>query len=230
MLSQARTASEPVDGTRQIDYAIARGVWNKVDDAPEPTNKQDDPEPPEKKLGWRVLLLPIAFAWIFFLLSAPLVLIDERIAWIALAVGAAVGCAVIVLRPSGKRAAPRREARQLPRAPLTLSHKLLLTACSAALASAVGWFLLTNDLKGRIFGLLAVLIVIDMIRRPLRRAWGLAGSAAGLVVSGGLIVLLLKAVNAGEEDSSLPIIAGLLLLFEVREEYQSLKRMQRVQG
>jgi hypothetical protein len=175
-------------------------------------------------------MLPVAFAWVAFMLAAPFALFDDRFAWGAVAFGLAFGIAVLIVQPKWTKkvlSTPPREARMERRLkPIDTGTKVMLTLFAATLAIAVGAYLLNSDLKDRsILVVLAVLLVIDMVRRPLRRAWGLPGSAAGLVISGGLIVLLLKSMSRAEEESALPFIAGLLLMFEVFEEYRALKRM-----
>ncbi len=195
---------------------------------------EPEPEPQEKvskgRLLWRMAMLPIAFAWVAFMISAPFAMLDDRIAWGAVAFGLAFGIAILIVQPKWTKkvlSAPPREDRQVRvQRPLDAGAKAMLTLLAATLAFAVGYFLLNTDLKERsILAVFAVLLVIDMIRRPLRRAWGLPGSAAGLVISGGLIVLLLRSMSRAEEDSALPFLAGILLMFEVFEEFRALKRM-----
>ncbi len=174
--------------------------------------------------------MPVAFAWVAFMLAAPLALFDDRFAWGAVAFGLAFGIAVLIVQPRWAKkvlsSSPPGDRMARKSRPVDAGAKAMLTLFAASLAFGVGYFLLNTDLKDRsILAVLAVLLVIDMIRRPLRRAWGLPGSAAGLIINGGLIVLLLKAMSGGEPVPGLPFFAGLLLMFEVFEEYRALKRM-----
>ncbi|MEZ0326144.1 MAG: hypothetical protein ACAH95_09570 [Fimbriimonas sp.] len=198
----------------------------------EPESEEESPpqQISKARLIWRMAMLPIAFAWVAFMLSAPFALLDDRIAWGAVAFGLGGGIAVLIVQPKWAKKVlstpPQKDARVRRTRPVDPVAKAWLTLFAASLAFGVGYFLLNSDFKDRsILAVFAVLLVIDMIRRPLRRAWGLLGSAAGLVISGGLIVLLLKAMSKGEEESALPFFAGILLMFEVFEEYRALKRM-----
>jgi hypothetical protein len=195
-------------------------------------NLQPEPSPKpisKARLIWRMTLLPIAFSWIGFALMAPLALIDDRFAWGGVAFGLAFGIALLIVQPKWAKkilTAPVKPERKVPsERPVTTESKVLMTVLSVALAIGVGSFLVNTDLKDRsIFVFMAVMIVIDMIRRPLRRAWGIWGSAGGIMISGGLIVLLIKAISGTDNDPTYLIFGVILLAFDVFEEYRSLKR------
>jgi hypothetical protein len=191
-----------------------------------------DPEEPKQvskgRLVWRMMMLPVAFAWLAFLVTAPFALVDDRVAYGAIAFGLGLGIAVLIVQPRWAKKVLSVEPKQpSKRRKIEVPQNLRIgmTVFALALATAIGWFLLNSDLKDRsLLVLIAVLLLIDFVRRPLRRAWGVYGSAAGLVISGGLVVLLIRAMGDQEDMWAVPYIAGALIFIETFGEYQALKR------
>lgn len=190
---------------------------------------EEDPKPVSKgRLIWRMLMLPVAFAWLAFMLTAPFALVDDRVAYGAIAFGLGLGIAVLVVQPKWTKKVLSSEPKERVRKPAVEVPQRLrigMTVFALGLALTIGWFLLSADLRDRsLLVLVAVLLLIDFVRRPLRRAWGVYGSAGGLVISGGLIVLLIRAMGDKEDAWIAPYIAGALMFIETFGEYQALKR------
>lgn len=188
----------------------------------------------------RWFVVPVAFAWLGFMLMAPFALADEIFAYGGLIFGFLIGLVVAINDPKWvvekERVAiqsrdgdieeiPLDESRS-PR-PMTLPTRLILTAAAGGFSWLVVWAVRQQNISDRgIIFFVAAFFVISMVRRTLRKAWGLNGSLAGMLVCGALLVLLIESSMDKPDDSQkfAWIVAVPFIIVEAWDELRALKR------
>jgi hypothetical protein len=187
----------------------------------------EEPSSPPPKPLVRWLAIPLAFAWLGVMLTAPFVVISEGIVAAGFFLGVAAGLWVAANKAAWVREAtkdrPQPQRRERSR---STGERIAWTVISLTLAGVViyGSGAGTGE-KGPFF-FMAMFLMISLARRLLRRAWDLTGSFLGMMLSGSLLLLLLKS-GVADKPQDLPLAMGLAMLLIVFEAFDELRAIRR---
>ncbi|CAN5419173.1 hypothetical protein BH11ARM1_BH11ARM1_01910 [soil metagenome] len=169
----------------------------------------------------------MAFAWVGLFITAPFVIISEVIVGVGFFTGLLFGFYIAAKKPAWFQKARPESRRERPeRPPATITQKVVLTLIVAVMTYLVydGTSTSSED-KGPFF-FMAMFLLISISRRTLRKVWGFPGSLAGMLLSGGLLVLLIRSAMAGPMQN--PLLVGVitipLVFLEAFDEVRSQPR------
>jgi hypothetical protein len=189
---------------------------------------EPDDKPKSLKPLTRWVAVPVAFSWLGFLLMTPFALADERFGLGGLVFGLLIGLVVAINDPKWV-VKPLREPSELvrpaPEKP-SLAKSFLLTGMASMVAIIVVYALQSGAADKGLLFFVAAFFMISFIRRTLRKAWGFYGAIAGMISSGGLLVLLIKSSSEDNENKQLVTwaVAVPFILLEAWEEVRAMKR------